>query len=229
MADRVVSLKNMIFASDAETIIPPIPTAGTPYRNTEFDQEEAAQGWPFDSLVDSAQFNQYLYQLSNIVDQLERTGILLWCNQTDYIIGGICKDDTTGLYYEALDESGPNNGGAKQPSTNIGTYWKLAAFSAGNFEFVDATTEVLANDIIYCRDGAEFTLPTENLNHKDVVTFVAGSTITTGNEVVINGAIEDTDQLIIDDKFSFVKLIYDGESLIWRILEVHVSNGVYLV
>lgn len=124
---RQNSLKGCVFGSSAQTTIPSAPTSGTPYRNTSLTTTTAAQGWPFLNVVDSADFNQMMFRTTSVLNDVQKTGILYWSALTDYVTGSICRDDLDGKLYQALQASGPNSGGTHQPSTDSGTYWKIAA------------------------------------------------------------------------------------------------------
>lgn len=130
MADaRTTSLKNSVFAKSATTTIPSSPAAGTPYRDLTYVGEEVANGWPFKNVVDSSQFNNIMFNITGLLNDLEKQGILYWSELTDYVVGSICRDNIDGNLYEAIAASGPSGVvGAKQPSTET-SYWKLASFS----------------------------------------------------------------------------------------------------
>lgn len=121
--NRTVSIKN-VFAADAETTIPNPPVSGQSYRNTTTTAEEIGEGWPYKEIVDSAKFNETMYEYSTICQQLEKYGFLPWCADTDYPAGG-CALGTDGNVYQAKVDTGPSSTAADPVSDTSHTYWDL--------------------------------------------------------------------------------------------------------
>lgn len=96
---RTVTLP-AIWADDAITEIPTPPIANTTYRNTDLGSTELLQGWPYQKIVDSADFNQTLWLISNLVKSCEQYGIMPWCASTTYKQNGICLA-SNGIFYWA--------------------------------------------------------------------------------------------------------------------------------
>ena len=121
---RNVSLLNSVFASDAETVVPISPAVGIPYRNPNLTSDKAGQGWPFSTVVDSADFNELMFRVTGLMDFVEKTGGIIWSPLTDYPVGAFVRDEQL-IFWEATQASGPNNGGSQTPY--IGSqYWKVA-------------------------------------------------------------------------------------------------------
>ena len=121
---RNVSLLNSVFASDAETVVPISPAVGIPYRNPNLTSGKAGQGWPFSTVVDSADFNELMFRVTGLMDFVEKTGGIIWSPLTDYPVGAFVRDEQL-IFWEATKASGPNNGGSQNPY--IGSqYWKVA-------------------------------------------------------------------------------------------------------
>lgn len=121
---RNVSLLNSVFASDAETVVPISPAVGIPYRNPNLTSGKAGQGWPFSTVVDSADFNELMFRVTGLMDFVEKTGGIIWSPLTDYPVGAFVRDEQF-IFWEATKASGPNNGGSQNPY--IGSqYWKVA-------------------------------------------------------------------------------------------------------
>ena len=121
---RNVSLLNSVFASDAETVVPISPAVGIPYRNPNLTSGKAGQGWPFSTVVDSADFNELMFRVTSLMDFVEKTGGIIWSPLTDYPVGAFVRDEQL-IFWEATRASGPNNGGSQNPY--IGSqYWKVA-------------------------------------------------------------------------------------------------------
>lgn len=119
---RVDSLKGVVFANTATTVIPTNPVTGVSYRNSEITDEQIKKGWAYNTLVDSATFNQIMYVLTRVFRDVEQQGILQWSTSVDYQPGAICCDGKKS--YRAKIKSGPTAGKIVQPSTNE-AYWEL--------------------------------------------------------------------------------------------------------
>lgn len=110
------------FAANALTVIPPTPVAGVSYRDPAAGPASSPDGWPYAERVNSAEFNQIMFQLSSLLSILDVKGILGWSDQVDYTQASTVFA-SNGLRYDLLQSSGPNAGGAKDPISNP-TYWK---------------------------------------------------------------------------------------------------------
>lgn len=137
---RTVSLPG-IWAEDAQTTIPTPPIANTTYRNLEWGETEANQGWPFQKIVDSADFNQAMWYLFTLQQMQEQFGILPWCSTTAYKQNGICLGSDGIFYWAKSDNTGVN------PINDTGmTTWGIFLDPGDNF----VTETVLTNQINLC-------------------------------------------------------------------------------
>lgn len=137
---RTVSLPG-IWADDAQTTIPTPPIANTTYRNLEWGETEANQGWPFQKIVDSADFNQAMWYLFTLQQMQEQFGILPWCSTTAYKQNGICLGSDGIFYWAKSDNTGVN------PINDTGmTTWGIFLDPGDNF----VTETVLMNQINLC-------------------------------------------------------------------------------
>lgn len=105
------------FAENALTVIPPTPVAGVPYRDPIAGPQSSADGWPYGERVNSAEWNQLVYQWSSLLQILDKNGILGWTDLNDYTSAAVCFG-SDGEVYSWVQASGPNNGGAKDPVSN---------------------------------------------------------------------------------------------------------------
>jgi len=236
---RDVSLGGLIFGSSANTTIPASPNVGVPYRNTNLSKLIAADGWPFATVVDSADFNELMYRITTVLDAIEVQGILFWSEATDYVTGSIVRqtDGLTEKFFEALQASGPSSQ-AKSPKDNIGTFWKEASIGGGasggyTVQFVSSNVNELEKGILYfCTAGSiQLTLPTTNLMDGDKMKIATGRAIGLGTPVTIAGAVEAVDgtadtSLIIDTPYSSVELVYNSATGLWKVCSP-ISVGVY--
>lgn len=144
---RTVTLP-AIWADDAITEIPTPPIANTTYRNTDLGSTELLQGWPYQKIVDSADFNQTLWLISNLVKSCEQYGIMPWCASTTYKQNGICLASNGIFYWAKKDNTGVN------PVTDSGmTNWGVFLDPGDNF----VTETVLMNQINLCEKLANKT------------------------------------------------------------------------
>lgn len=141
---RNVSLLNSVFASDAETVVPISPAVGIPYRNPNLTSGKAGQGWPFSTVVDSADFNELMFRVTGLMDFVEKTGGIIWSPLTDYPVGAFVRDEQL-IFWEATQASGPNNGGSQNPY--IGSqYWKVAEI--GRVQDTNSITLSIVNQVL---------------------------------------------------------------------------------
>ena len=144
---RTVSLPG-IWAEDAQTTIPTPPIANTTYRNLEWGETEANQGWPFQKIVDSADFNQAMWYVFTLQKMQEQFGILPWCSTTAYKQNGICLGSDGIFYWAKKDNTGVN------PVTDSGmTNWGVFLDPGDNF----VTETLLNNQIALCEKLANKT------------------------------------------------------------------------
>lgn len=120
--ERSISLPEQ-WAKDAQTVIPAPPVPGIAYRNTAVTPEQWAHGQDYSRVADSAQWNQMFWTMSGLLKYAEQYGVMPYSPFTDYPELGICMG-ADGQLYQALQPSGPNNGGAK-PTTDV-AYWRIA-------------------------------------------------------------------------------------------------------
>lgn len=121
--NRTVTIKN-VFAKNANTTIPNPPVIGTSYRNTSLTAAEVGKGWPFKEIVDSAKFNEAMYEYTTICKQLETYGFLPWCASTNYEIGSLCLG-TDGNIYQAKRNTGPSTTARNPVNDTNHEYWSV--------------------------------------------------------------------------------------------------------
>lgn len=122
IAERLITMLGQ-WAKGAQTNIPTPPVPGIAYRNAGLTAADIEGGQAYDKVYDSARYNQVDFLTTGIVQAVEQYGILPWSSLTNYPASGICMG-LDGVIYQALQESGPDNGGA-QP-TNNAAFWKHA-------------------------------------------------------------------------------------------------------
>lgn len=110
-----------IFANDALTTIPPVPVTGVSYRDAVNGTANIEDGWPYGERVNSAEYNQIMYQLSTLLEILDKQGILGWTDQVDYAVPAYVVG-SDGRIYQALQASGPAT--TAQDPISAPTYWR---------------------------------------------------------------------------------------------------------
>ena len=132
-----------VTASNAEIVIPVQPLTGTGYRNTTFSQSENEEGQKFNNNLESPNRNQQQFITTSFTDTIDRRGIVGWSNLVNYDVPAIVWADD-GEFYQALLPSGPDNGGAIDPATEItSTFW--IPFET-DFTFVNGSSGYFRNN-----------------------------------------------------------------------------------
>ena len=127
-----------IFAADAQTTVPTNPVPGVSYRDSVNGLATIGLGWPFQRLVNSAEFNEVMFRITSLLDVISQTSVLAWNEQVDYQGAGAAQTpsvvaSTDGHLYVALQESGPNSGGPRDPASGNTEYWsQFSGLAAGS-------------------------------------------------------------------------------------------------
>lgn len=227
---RTVTLP-AIWADDAITEIPTPPIANTTYRNTDLGSTKLLQGWPYQKIVDSADFNQTLWLISNLVKSCEQYGIMPWCASTTYKQNGICLASNGIFYWAKQDNTGVN------PVTDSGmTNWGIFLDPGDNF----VTETVLTSQTNLCEKLANKTqtlsssstttqYPSakavyDNINNLQTSLQSAISAIQ-ANYVTTNTAQNITGKKIFTNNVDPVILKKSGDNTYTEI-QIHDKNGI---
>jgi hypothetical protein len=119
-----------VWGADASTSIPPSPLAGVAYRNTALTLGQTRGGWAFDTLVDSAKFNELLYRYGSLLDIMDRQGVLGWSDQVDYAVPALVWG-SDGALYRCLLASGPSST-VRDPVSAPAGYWDVLAHAGAS-------------------------------------------------------------------------------------------------
>lgn len=115
------------FAKNASIIIPPVPSAGVSYRRSNTTPAEIENGQGYDNgPADSSFWNQFLFLVSGLAQQVEAYGWPVWSALTNYTGDVSFCMGQDGIPYHAVQDSGPASGGAKEPSANP-LFWETLA------------------------------------------------------------------------------------------------------
>lgn len=120
---RTVSITG-VFAEDANTTIPTPPVPEVSYRDTTLSATDVKEGWPFKKIVDSAKFNEAMYEYSTILQLAEKYGFIPWSANTDYEQGS-CALGTDGIVYQAKQNTGPSSTAQNPVNDTSHTYWDV--------------------------------------------------------------------------------------------------------
>lgn len=130
-----------IFAADAQTTIPPTPVVGIPYRNAATGLDEIRNGWPFKTIVDSADFAQILHELTSLTDLIDRTGVLEYKDDILYDLVPAYAQGTDGLLYVSEIANGPATGaGVVDPVGDVSGTWELFSSPTADLALVTANS-----------------------------------------------------------------------------------------
>lgn len=145
MANTDRPLSPGIFAVDAQTNVPANPVPGVSYRDPVSGVSNIGQGWPFQRLVNSAEFNEVMFRITSLLDVVNKTAGLPWSDQVDYQGPGVAQApsfvaSTDGNLYVALQASGPNRGGARDPASGNNAYWSQFSGLAAGADVGDVKT-----------------------------------------------------------------------------------------
>lgn len=113
-----------VFASEANTVIPPTPIAGVTYRDPDGAPARSPAGWPYQQIVNSADFNQIMFLISSLLSIMDRKGILGWSQDVNYSEPALVFG-SDGFVYKWIQASGPSLGGSRDPASSP-SYWSIA-------------------------------------------------------------------------------------------------------
>lgn len=219
---RDYSLGGLMFASSARTNIPVTPVVGVPYRNASITSQVAGDGWPFSTVVDSADFNEVMYRVTSLLGFIERTGAILWSDKTNYSIGDLCRDDEL-TFWQAVQATGPGNGGAVSPTEST-PQWKKATFNfyggGDKIVFTTANYNAIAGEYVFCRNGGVTVFLPISPKDKDRVRVATAGNVTSASPVIIGGTNlyqVGCTSITVRVGCSTVELIYDAANTVWRI------------
>lgn len=114
-----------IFAKNAQTAIPMPPVVGVSYRDSVSGLDNIEDGWSYETRVMSQEHNEFLFRETTLVELIDKTGILGWCESVNYDSGYAVTIGSNKGIYLLIQDSGPGTpAGAKDPISSP-TYWKL--------------------------------------------------------------------------------------------------------
>lgn len=226
---RQFSMKGSRFAEDSQVVLPDSPVTGQTYRDAGITSERIRKGWPFNQIVNSFEFNQIMYQITGLLNDLERQGILAWSQLTDYPVGAIVRDED-GRFYESIQENGPNlTQGVSRPSETVNTIWKIASIGKGGYEtiFVASDRRLESDQMAYCYTGGlTLTLPDDPSDGMKVKVCIAGN-VSQENAVRLQsrhliGGVEQ--EIVFTERFQSAEFVFQESSNSWQIVSPTVNN-----
>lgn len=167
------------WAKGASTTIPPIPPSGFPYRNASMSQAIAENGQNYDTVADSAIWNQILYLCSGMAMENEIYGWPRWSPLTNYIANASFCLGADGIPYRAILDSGPATvAGPQDPTTTTGYWLSLGAFIGKDFWLLKRLT---ANLSIYVNGTTGNDATADGTQEKPFKTITAALLYVSGN------------------------------------------------
>ena len=214
--NRTVSITG-VFAADASTTIPSAPVSGVAYRNTAMTGTVIREGWAYKTIVDSANFNQALYEYSSVTAQVEKYGFLPWSNLTDYVQGSVCLG-SNGKIYQAKQATGPSS--TAYDPTSTPTVWDPVTLGVTEFLFHHVWSEYLLNrqdwlraDTFSWQPGTTYT---DAYNHLVAdISGISSSTETIGSYTVTYYQATDGHKICLADQETTVANIYNESGVAW--------------
>lgn len=152
MANRTTVMPG-VWANDAQTVIPVPPVSNTSYRNNSLTEQTINNGWGYSTIVNSADYNQFMYLLTQFLKTVENSGgVLPFCTATTYNKNGYAIGSDNLLYVSQKDDNIGND-----PTEDDGTNWKtFEQMYLSNF--VDKTSDQTISG------SKHFTKPAEGMS-----------------------------------------------------------------
>lgn len=179
-----------VWATGAQTTIPADPVSGTVYRDETVDQTEFEEGWPYDQLVESADYNQKLFLMTSVLLELDQQGVLGWNNTVDYGVTALARGSDNELYVSIL-ANGPASTVVDPVGDLSGTWQTLQDYvgGGGGGPGTNMVQQVYVDGVDYTAGvTTNLTLPADpGGNPANVFISYEGDTLTTGFSVVGTG------------------------------------------
>lgn len=87
---------------------PAEPIAENTYRNSTLTLQQVEKGWPFQKIVNSADFNEIMYRVTGLLRILEHWGMMPWSPLTTYAIGAHVLGSNN-IIYKAIQATTGND------------------------------------------------------------------------------------------------------------------------
>ena len=129
---------NSIWAENAVTNIPDVPVTGTAYRDESY-ADNYADGQQYDSIYNSARYNQFFYQVSSLLKELSEQGLLQWVSGQAYQSRAVVFHDNN--VFIALREIPATEEPVPEPGKS--TAWLKLVWQAGKGLTTDYTNEAI--------------------------------------------------------------------------------------
>lgn len=137
MAEKSIRL-NSVWAKDAVTNIPDVPVTGTAYRDESFN-DNYNEGQQYDSIYNSAKYNQFFYQVSSLLKELGEQGLLQFVEGQHYQSRAVVFYGNS--VFIALREISADE--VPYPVPGSSTAWLKLVWQAGKGLTTDYTSETI--------------------------------------------------------------------------------------
>ena len=129
---------NSIWAENAVTNIPDVPVTGTAYRDESY-ADNYADGQQYDSIYNSARYNQFFYQVSSLLKELSEQGLLQWVSGQAYQNRAVVFHNNN--VFIALRDIPATEEPVPEPG--VSTAWLKLVWQAGKGLTTDYTNEAI--------------------------------------------------------------------------------------
>lgn len=143
---------NSIWAENAVTNIPDVPVTGTAYRDESY-ADNYADGQQYDSIYNSARYNQFFYQVSSLLKELSEQGLLQWVSGQAYQNRAVVFHNNN--VFIALRDIPATEDPAPEPG--VSTAWLKLVWQAGK-----GLTTDYANESINFNAGHGLSIDSDN-------------------------------------------------------------------
>lgn len=87
---------------------PAEPIAENTYRNSTLTPQQVEEGWPFQKIVNSADFNEVMHRVTGLLRILEQWGVMPWSPLTTYAVGAHVLGSNN-IIYKAIQATTGND------------------------------------------------------------------------------------------------------------------------
>lgn len=159
MSNRTVVMPG-VWALNAQTTIPTPPVSNTSYRNSNLSEQTIENGWGYSTIVNSADYNQFVYLLTLFLQVLEASGgVLPFCMTTKYGKNGFALGSDGILYI-----SNTNDNVGNDPTIDNVNWSEFKPNFAGTADKLGSSTVGGPSQGIYLNNGIPTAMTTEFAN-----------------------------------------------------------------
>ena len=99
---------------------PASPITEVTYADSNLSQATIEEGWPYSTIVNGSEFNEFMRRMSSLVQLQENWGVLPWCAEITYAAGAFVLGTDGNLYMSLVSNLNKN------PVSTSG-YWRFSS------------------------------------------------------------------------------------------------------